>query len=305
MSDVEIMNVFDRKLVRNHRDRAAKTWEDFNFLHKEVAERLCDRLDDVVRDFPLALDIGCHGGDMAETLRGRGNIETLIQCDLSEGMITRANQQNALSIVADEEVLPFGPNQFDLITSNLSLHWVNDLPGALLQINRSLKPDGLFIATMFGTETLGELRQSLQAAEMEVDGGISPRISPFADVRDVGMLLQRAGFNLPVVDTDLITVSYENPLKLLKDLKGMGENNKVLERRKVFTKRDLIFKAMQKYIEEFKGDDERVPASFQVMFLTAWKPDPSQQKPLQPGSATHKMSDAFGVPEHVLSEKDK
>lgn len=305
MSDVEIMNVFDRSLVRAHRDRAAKTWEDFDFLHKEVAERLCDRLDDVVRDFPLALDLGCHGGDIGEIIQGRGGIETLVQCDLSEGMVKRADAQNALSLVADEEVLPFGANQFDLIMSNLSLHWVNDLPGALLQINRSLKPDGLFIGTMFGMETLGELRQSLQQAEMEVDGGMSPRISPFADVRDIGMLLQRAGFNLPVVDADMITVSYENPLKLLKDLKGMGENNKVLDRRKVFTKRDLIFKAMEKYIEEFKGEDGRVPASFQVMYLTAWKPDPSQQKPLQPGTATHKMADAFGVPEHVLTGKEK
>jgi NADH dehydrogenase [ubiquinone] 1 alpha subcomplex assembly factor 5 len=303
MSDIEIMSVFDRSLVRKHRDRAAKTWEDFDFLHKEIAERLCDRLDDVLRGFPLALDLGCHGGDMAQTLNGRGKIETLIQCDISEGMVKHASSQNALSLVADEEVLPFAANQFDLIMSNLSLHWVNDLPGALLQINRSLKPDGLFIATMFGMDTLSELRQSLQQAELEVDGGMSPRVSPFADLRDLGMLLQRAGFNLPVVDADMVTVSYENPLKLLKDLKGMGENNKVLERRKIFTKRDLIFKAMEKYIEDFTGDDGRVPASFQVMYLTAWKPDPSQQKPLQPGSATHKMADAFGVPEHILTGK--
>jgi NADH dehydrogenase [ubiquinone] 1 alpha subcomplex assembly factor 5 len=303
MSDIEIMNVFDRNLVRAHRDRAAKTWEDFDFLHKEVAERLCDRLDDVVRGFPMALDLGCHGGDIAEVIQGRGNVETLIQCDVSEGMAKRADQQKATTLVADEELLPFGHETFDLIVSNLSLHWVNDLPGALLQINRALKPDGLFIGTMFGIESLRELRQCLSDAEMEVDGGISPRISPFADVRDAGMLLQRAGFNLPVVDADAITVSYENPMKLLKDLKGMGENNKVIERRKKFTKRSLIFKAMQRYMEEFIDDDGRFPATFQIMYLTAWKPDPSQQKPLQPGSAQNKLADALGGSEHILSEK--
>ncbi|WP_069189413.1 methyltransferase domain-containing protein [Candidatus Terasakiella magnetica] len=309
MSDIEIMNVFDRKMVRKHRDRAAESWPDFDFLHKEVAARLCDRLDDVVRDFPLALDIGCHGGDVASVLRDYPKVKKLIQCDLSEKMVKRANAQNATSLVVDEEFLPFAPNSFDLIVSNLSLHWTNDLPGALLQINRCLKPDGLFIGTMFGTETLRELRQCLNETEMEVDGGISPRISPFADVRDAGMLLQRAGFNLPVVDADSIDVRYENPMKLLKDLKGMGENNKVLERRKNFTKRELIFKAMQKYMEEFTGDDGRVPATFQVMFMTAWKDDPSQQKPLKPGAGitgdAKKLADALGVPEHILTGKDQ
>ncbi|MDV7340071.1 methyltransferase domain-containing protein [Terasakiella sp. A23] len=305
MSDIEIMNVFDRQMVREHRDRAAKTWADFDFLHKEVAERICDRLDDVVRDFPLALDIGCHGGDIAEVIGKRGKVETLIQCDLSEGMARRADAQKATTLVADEEFLPFGHEKFDLIISNLSLHWVNDLPGALLQINRALKPDGLFIGTMFGIETLRELRQCLSDAELAVDGGMSPRISPFADVRDAGMLLQRAGFNLPVVDADGIEVRYENPMKLMKDLKGMGENNKVLERRKNFTKRELIMQAMQRYMEEFAGDDGRVPATFQVMYLTAWKPDPSQQKPMKPGTADKKLAEALGVPEHILQGKDK
>jgi len=305
MSDLEIMNVFDRKMVREHRNRAARTWQDFDFLHKEVAERLCERLDDVVRDFPLALDIGCHGGEIGELMNGRSKIGHLIQCDLSEGMIERAKDKGASSLVADEETLPFAAGKFDLIMSNLSLHWVNDLPGALLQINRCLKPDGLFIATMFGIESLRELRQSLSDAEMEVDGGLSPRISPFADVRDAGMLLQRAGFTLPVVDADAITVSYENPLKLMKDLKGMGENNKVLERRKNLTKRSLIFKAAQRYMEEFRDEDGRIPATFQVMFLTAWKADPSQPQPLKPGAATTSLADALGVPEHVLSGENK
>lgn len=305
MSDIEIMNVFDRKLVRAHRDRASRTWEDFDFLHKEVAERICDRLDDVVRDFPLALDVGCHGGDIADVIGQRGKVEHLIQCDLSEGMVKRADEKKAISVVADEEFLPFGVEKFDLIVSNLSLHWVNDLPGALVQIYRALKPDGLFIGTMFGIETLRELRQCLSDAELAVDGGMSPRISPFADVRDAGMLLQRAGFNLPVVDADAIEVRYENPMKLMKDLKGMGENNKVLERRKNFTKRELIMHTLQRYMDEFSGEDGRVPATFQVLFMTAWKPDPSQQKPMKPGTADQKLADALGVPEHILQGKDK
>ncbi len=305
MSDHEIMNVFDRKMVREHRNRAARAWQDFDFLHKEVADRLCERLDDVVRDFPLALDIGCHGGEIAELMAGRSKIGHLIQCDLSEGMIGRAKEKGATSVIADEEFLPFAAGKFDLIMSNLSLHWVNDLPGTLLQINRCLKPDGLFIGTMFGIESLRELRQSLSDAEMEVDGGLSPRISPFADVRDAGMLLQRAGFTLPVVDADAITVSYENPLKLMKDLKGMGENNKVLERRKNLTKRSLIFKAAQRYMDEFRDADERIPATFQVMFLTAWKADPSQPQPLKPGAAATSLADALGVPEHVLTGETK
>lgn len=305
MSDMETMTVFDRKLVREHRDRAARTWDDFDFLHKEVADRLCDRLDDVVRKFPLALDIGCHGGEVAQIMQGRDKIGTLLQCDISENMTKRAHNHNPHSLVADEEFLPFGAEKFDLITSNLSLHWVNDLPGALVQINRCLKPDGLFVGTMFGIESLRELRQSLSDAEMEVDGGLSPRISPFADVRDAGMLLQRAGFTLPVVDADAITVSYENPLKLMKDLKGMGENNKVLERRKTATKRSMLFRAAQRYMEEFRDADGRIPATFQVMYLTAWKADPSQPQPMKPGSASTRLADALGVPEHVLTGKDK
>lgn len=304
MSDIEIMNVFDRNLVKEHRNRAAKTWEEYDFLHNEVALRLCDRLDDVIRDFPLALDMGCHGGNVGQVLEGYPKVKKLVQFDLAEGMARLADRQvDATTLVADEEFLPFAPESFDLIVSNLSLHWVNDLPGALLQINRCLKPDGLFVGTMFGIETLRELRYCIAQAEMEVDGGMSPRVSPFADVRDAGMLLQRAGFTLPVVDADAIDVRYENPMKLMKDLKGMGENNKVLERRKNFTKRELIMSAMQKYMEEFAGDDGRVPATFQIMFMTAWKDDPSQQKPLQPGSADKSLAEALGVSETKLSEK--
>jgi malonyl-ACP O-methyltransferase BioC len=282
-----------------------KNWEEYDFLHQEIALRLCDRLDDVIREFPLALDIGCHGGNVAGILNAEyPKVHDVVQFDLSEGMARLADKQDATTLVADEEFLPFAAESFDLIVSNLSLHWVNDLPGALLQINRCLKPDGLFVGTMFGIETLRELRHSIAQAEMEVDGGMSPRVSPFADVRDAGMLLQRAGFTLPVVDADAIDVRYENPMKLMKDLKGMGENNKVLERRKNFTKRELIMSAMQKYMEEFAGDDGRVPATFQIMYMTAWKDDPSQQKPLQPGSADKSLAEALGVSETVLSEKD-
>ncbi len=202
------MHVFDRATVRRHRDRAAAGLEDHDFLLREVGERLADRLDDVTRRFPVALDLGCHGGELGRLLNGRGGIETLVQCDLSPEMAGRAGP---LSVAADEEFLPFAAECFDLIVSCLSLHWINDLPGTLVQIRRALKADGLFLAAMLGGNTLEELRAALAEAEIAAEGGLSPRVSPFADVRDAGDLLQRAGFALPVVDSDTITVSYGDP----------------------------------------------------------------------------------------------
>ena len=189
------MLVFDRRAVRRHRDRAAARFDEHRFLFDEAADRLLDRLDDIKRRFPTALDLGCHGGLLAAVLAGRGGIETLAQCDSAPAMARRAN---GLCLVADEDFLPFGAGRFDLVLSCLSLHWVNDLPGALAQINRSLKPDGLFLGCLLGGDTLTELRAAWMAAEIEVEGGASPRVSPFVDIRDAGGLLQRAGFALCV-----------------------------------------------------------------------------------------------------------
>mgnify|MGYP002632473953 CR=1 FL=1 len=283
----EPMTIFNRQVVRLHRERAGPQFSQHDFLFREVADRLLERLDDVTRRFPVALDLGARGDLVGEMLGQRGGIETLIRCAQSPaGEITP-------SICADEELLPFVDHVFDLVLSNLSLHWINDLPGALSQIRRCLKPDGLMIATMFGGETLKELRSVLNEAEITVEGGLSPRISPFADIRDVGGLLQRAGFALPVVDAETITVSYGEPLKLLKDLRGMGETNAVAERRLSFTRRDTLMRAMDLYREQFGDDDGRIPATFQVLYLSGWSPAPTQQKPMKPGSGVRSLTDEF------------
>ncbi len=296
------MYVFDRGTVRRHRDRAAAGIENHDFLLREVGERLADRLDDVKRRFPVALDLGCHGGELGRLLKGRGGIKTLVQCDLSPEMARRAGP---LSLAADEEFLPFAGECFDLVMSCLSLHWINDLPGALVQIRRALKGDGLFLAAMFGGNTLEELRRALAEAEIDEEGGLSPRVSPFADVRDAGDLLQRAGFALPVVDSDTITVSYGDPLRLMTDLRGMGESNAVIERRKSWTRRATLRGAATRYREMFGDSAGRVPATFHVIYLTAWAPHPSQQKPLRPGSAKTRLADALGTAEVPAGEKAK
>ncbi len=290
--------IFDRRTVRRHRDRAARRFADHDFLFKEVAERLAERLDDVSRTFPRVLDIGARTGVMAPLLAERAGVETIVQCDLSPTMMRAARARPCtagparLVAVADEECLPFADGSFDLIVSCLSLHWTNDLPGALLQARRALKPDGLFLAAILGGDTLGELRRALIEAEMAETGGAGPRVSPFADVRDAGALLQRAGFALPVVDADTITVSYENALDLMRDLRGMGEANAIAERRKDFTRRSTLLRAAAIY-EDMFADAGRMPATFQVLNLTAWAPHASQPKALKPGSASHRLADAL------------
>ncbi len=289
----ETMTVFNRRAVRRHRDRAAANLAPHDFLFAETAERLVDRLDDVKRAFPLALDAGCHGGELSRALQGRGGVETLVAADLSPNMAKLAGQTGAPTLAADEEALPFAAASFDLVLSNLSLHWVNDLPGALVQIRQALKPDGLVLASMLGGATLHELRAALYEAEIEIEGGLSPRFSPLADVRDLGNLLQRAGFALPVADFETITVSYENPLKLLRDLRGMGETNANSERRVNFSRRATLFKAMEIYMDRFAGPDGRLPATFEVITLTAWAPAPDQPQPMAPGSGATPLGEAI------------
>ncbi len=300
------MTVFDRQVVRHHRDRAAPGLDGFDFLFAESAERLVDRLDDITRRFPLTLDLGCHGGEVARALemnaqKRRGGVETLLQCDLSPGMAARAADQAesgrasmvTASFCADEEWLPLRPGSLDMVLSNLSLHWVNDLPGALTQVRRALKPDGLFLGCMFGAHTLYELRDCLAETEIELEGGLSPRTSPFADVRDAGNLLTRAGFALPTVDSEPVTVMYSSPLKLLTDLRGMGETNAVLERRKGFTRRETLMRALALYQERFGDSEGRVPATFNLVTMTAWAPDASQPKPAARGSGQVNLTQVF------------
>ncbi len=297
------MQVFDRGLVRQRRDRAAAGLAKGDFLLREAAVRLSDRLLDVTREFPVALDLGCHTGQMAEIIGHHPKIGTLVQADISPKMAQLAHANTGRPAVnADEEMLPFADGALDLVLSNLSLHWVNDLPGALAQIRRSLKPDGLFLATMFGGETLRELRSALLEADAETAGGVAPRVSPFTDVRDAGNLLTRAGFALPVVDADVITVTYADMFKLMGDLRAMAETNAVIERRKIPTRRETFLRAADIYREHFTDARGRLTATFQILTLTAWAPHASQQKPLRPGSATARLADVLKTQEVELGE---
>jgi SAM-dependent methyltransferase len=292
--------VFDRATVRRRRERAAAGFAAHDFLFREVAERLADRLDDVRRRFPQALDLGCRGGVLARSLAGRGGIETLVAADLSERMARQAGGQ---AVVADAERLPFAEASFDLVVSVLDLHWVNDLPGALIQIRRALKPDGLFLAALFGLETLRELRQALLEAEIAAEGGASPRVSPFVDLGDAGALLQRAGFALPVADAETVTVTYADALALMRDLRAMAESNAVAARRRSFSRRATLFGAASLYRERFARPDGRLPATFQIVTLTGWGPHPDQQRPLRPGSAAARLAEALGSVEQPAGDK--
>jgi len=294
--------VFDRQSVRRNRARAAPGLDAAGFLYREVADRLADRLDDIRRVFPTALDLGCHAGEFGRALGGRGGIETLVQADLSPEMAVRAG---ANALACDEELLPFAPASLDAVFSSLSLHWVNDLPGALIQIRRALKPDGLFLAALFGGETLVELRQAWLEAEIAVEGGAGPRVSPFADLRDAAGLLQRAGFALPVADSDRLTVTYPDALSLMREVKAMGEANAVVERRRTPTRRETLAAAAALYQQRFADADGRIPASFQIIYLTGWAPSEIQQKPLRPGSAAHRLADALGGVERSGGEKSR
>jgi NADH dehydrogenase [ubiquinone] 1 alpha subcomplex assembly factor 5 len=294
--------VFDRQLVRRHRDRAAARFGEFDFLMIEASNRLADRLLDLRRDFGRVLNLGAHTGGMATVWPCGLETTCLMHADISPAMATRAAAHGP-SIACDEEALPFADASLDAILSCLSLHWVNDLPGALVQCRRALAPDGLFLASVLGGDTLVELREVMSAAEMEVAGGLSPRISPFADIPDLGGLLQRAGFALPVVDSDVLTVTYDNLFALMADLKGMGESNAVLERHKLPTRRGVLMRAAEIYHERFADSDGRIPATFRILTMTGWAPDASQQKPLRPGSARNRLADALGSAEAPAGEK--
>ncbi len=283
------MRVFDRQAVRRHRERAAAAFDAHAFLFEEVAGRIADRLDDVRRDFARILDLGARGGVMARALGARGGRPFVVHVDLAEPLVRGLPG----AVVADAEALPFAGG-FDLVVSCLDLHWVNDLPGALVQIRRALRPDGLFLAALLGGDTLAELREAWLAAEIEIEGGAGPRVSPFADGRDAGALLQRAGFALPVVDTDRITVTYADAIALMRDLRGMGEANAVALRRRGGTRRATLLRAAAIYGERFAGADGRVRATFEVVTMTGWAPHAAQQQPLKPGSATMRLADALG-----------
>jgi len=292
--------LFDRALHRKRLDRAARGFAAADFLQRRTALDLVERLEGIMRNFPRAVDLSARAGAFREALAespAAERVGLLVESDLSAAMLAgRSGPRVAL----DEERLPFAAQSLDLVVSTLGLHWTNDVVGTLIQIRRVLKPDGLFLGAFLGGATLTELRQALTDAESQILGGAGSRISPFADSRDAAGLLQRAGFALPVADVDRVSVSYEHPLKLMGDLRQMGETNVLADRHPRALTRTLIARAAELYAERFAGPDGRITATFEIVTLTGWAPHASQQQPLAPGSAKMRLADALGTVEHRL-----
>jgi len=292
--------LFDRALHARRLDRAAAGFAGADFLHRRAAFDIAERLEPILRDFPVAVDLSARSGPFREALaesEAKDRIGLLVEADLSHRMLAG---RDGARVVLDEERLPFAEGRLDLVVSTLGLHWTNDVVGALIQVRRALKPDGLFIGAFLGGATLTELRQSLVAAESEILGGAGSRVSPFADTQDAASLLQRAGFALPVADLDRVTVTYEHPLKLLADLRQMGETNVLADRHPRGLTRTLLARMAEIYAERFSNPDGRVRATFEILTLTGWAPHESQQVPLKPGSAKMRLADALGTVEHRL-----
>lgn len=296
--------IFDRHLVRA-RLRRAMALVPADFLLARVADDLAERLSSVLRRFDIAVDLGTPGDHLRRALAKSDKIGMLIAVDplFSFRERGRAGEGAAVILAADEEALPFRDGSLELVVSALALHFVNDLPGTLIQIRRALKPDGLFLAAMLGGDTLTELRQAFAEAEMEMEGGISPRVSPFPDLRDLGALLQRAGFALPVTDVERLTVRYGTVVALMHDLRRMGATNALVERRRVPLKRKTLLRMAEIYAGRFADPDGRLRATFEIIWLSGWAPDASQQKPMQPGSAQMRLADALKTREIPAGEK--
>jgi SAM-dependent methyltransferase len=291
---------FSARRVRLHRTRAARSGGDADFLRARVADDLAERLEAVNRTFARVLVIG-GGAAFRDAVAQRpalaGKIGAMVFADWSDAALAGLRPATAF----DPEKLPFREESFDLVVSVLALHWVNDLPGALIQIRRALVPDGLFLGALFGGRTLNELRDALLAAESETRGGAALRVAPFADALDMAGLLQRAGFALPVADRDTTLVRYREPLALLRDLRAMGETSALADIAPPLTRATLL-RALALYAERHGAEDGRVPATFDILTATGWSPHESQQKPLKPGSAKMRLADALGVKELRATE---
>jgi SAM-dependent methyltransferase len=278
--------IFDRSLLRLRLLRAIEAGGP-DFLLRAAIDDIVKRLDLIIRDFPRVLDVGTPSPGLSERLVRDGRVVVRM------APLAQMASGSTLSLVGDEEELPFAAELFDLAVSALSLQTVNDLPGSLIQIKRVLKPDGLFLGCLLGGQTLRELRSALALAETELCGGVSPRVAPFADVRDMGQLLQRAGFALPVADSEPLTVRYRDMFALMADLRAMGGANALVDRIRKPSGGRLFLRAAEIYAERFSDADGRVRASFELIFASAWAPHESQQKPLRPGSARMRLEDAL------------
>jgi SAM-dependent methyltransferase len=281
--------VFDSGLLVERKKRALRAGvAGADFLMRRVAEDLGERLSTVGRDFAEAAVLFCQTPAAGETLRRGGKVADIRRVEADEAFLGGAG-----GTVAVPETIPLPAESLDLAVSLLSLHAVNDIPGMLLQIRRSLRPDGLFLGAMAGSGTLAELREALLLAETELSGGASPRVAPFVDVRDAGGLLQRAGFALPVADTETIRVRYGSMFELMRDLRAMGETSVLAARPRRPAPLRLFTRAAEIYAERYAEPDGRVPATFRIVWLSGWAPHSSQQKPLRPGSATARLADAL------------
>lgn len=274
LSPTAAPRLFDRALLRA-RQRRALRGEPATFLLDRVAEDASERLHAVLREFTTAADIGTPGEQFRDALAGRvGQLASVALPDL------------------ESEPLALAPESLDLAVSGLALQFVNDLPGVLAQIRRALKPDGLLLAAMIGGDTLTELRQAFAEAETECEGGVSPRVAPSADLREIGALLQRAGFALPVTDVDRVVVRYDSAFALMADIRRMGATNILVERRRTPTRRATLLRMAQLYSERFADPDGRIRATFDIIWLSGWAPHASQQQPLKPGSAKASLAEA-------------
>ena len=289
---IKAPEIFDNLQIVRNRNRAAQNFQQSDFLKQLAVERLADRLDLMRRDFDTIIDVGSHGGYVARMLGGHEKLSKIISLDPSQAFVEQATQHGPSSVMS-VETLPDNLGTVDGIVSLLYLHQINDLPGLMKQMAATLKPDGLFFAVLFGGRTLQELRACLSAAEEEILSGISPHVAPMADIRDIGGLLGRAGLALPVADSELLTVTYSSLFKLMHDLRAMGEGNSLIGRRTSLSRRDLFLRTAEIYQERYGRDDGTIPASFELIHLTAWSPDKSQQKPLRPGSAKMSLKDVL------------
>ncbi len=290
--------IFDRKLLRS-RQRRARALGPETFLIDKVAAEMGERLAIVLRRFERVVDLGTPTGSVRQALAENDGIGSIVAAEpgIAESRVA------ALRVTADEEALPFADSSLDLVVSALALQFVNDLPGTLIQIRRALKPDGLLLAALVGGDSLTELRESFAAAESEIEGGVSPRVAPFADLRALGALLQRAGFALPVVDSDRLTARYATVFSLMHDLRRMGATNVLVERRRTPLKRATLQRMAEIYAERFADSDGRLRATFEIIWLSGWAPHGSQQQPLKPGSAARRLADALGAKEISTGEK--
>jgi len=301
------MNIFDRKTKTHHKNLAALRPDHavYDYLRDEIADRVADRLCDILRFFPKALDLGAGKGYLSKYVT-KDEIGKLYQLESSAEMLnlSQPSEVETENFIGDEELLPFEEEYFDLVVSCLSMHWINDLPGVLYQINRCLKKDGAFIGAIFGSDrTLFELRCSLQLAEIEREGGIGQHISPFTDLRDIGSLLQRAGMTLTTLDSDDIIIDYPTMFELMDDLKGMGENNCSWRRKKILH-RETMLAASAVYKEMYGNDDGSIPATFRVLYMIGWKKGEGQAKPLERGSATTNFRDLENFVNELKDNKE-